>query len=231
MPKMPRLSPLLLCLAATLPAPALRAEEAAPNFSVTAAAEPGSLARLYLAWQVQDQALQREDPVLMLGAIRLARSVGLRAATGWTGPEAATDPVDPALPGDPAADGAMALALILAEGDPDVEDLAATVEAELRRPGHARGQVSALTAEIAAGASSSYRIVFFGELPAEVAMIGDGGGNIDLRVTDEAGHLACAEAGPADRAFCAFTPAWNGFFTVTISNPGAQPRRYRLMTN
>ncbi len=232
---MPRpIAALLTALCMALPA---GAEDRGPNQSKAAPATPGPVRTLVLAWDLYAEGLRREDPLLLLTAVRLARASDLRAATGWI-TEAAPAKAPPAdgspdagLPRDPASPKALALAVIMAEGDPALADLAADAEADLARGRLGEGSLPTVTGTVAAGGTDSYRIVFNGELPAEVGLVGDGSGNLDLTVTDENGHLICQDSGPSDRAFCGFTPLWNGWFDVAVANRSATENTYRLSTN
>ena len=215
---------------------ALPAAAQGPNLAPAAeAAAPGPVRQLALAQEIHDLGLGREDAVLLLAAVRLARGTELRPATGWThegaGTPAPAETAAPGLPRDPASPEALTLALMMAEGSPALADVAADVAAALDRPAPGRGHVSAAAMVLPGGKADSWRIAFNGSLPAEIALTGDGSGNLDLTVTDEAGTEICREDGPRDRAFCAFTPARNGFFTVTVANRAGGGNRYRLVTN
>lgn len=232
---MPRLTALLLpAFLLTLPADA---QEAGPNLSGAAVIEPatpGPVRTQVLAWDLHAEGLRREDPMLVLTAIRLARTSSPRAATGWITdvvPADAADPATPGLPRDPASPEAATLAALMAEGNPDLADLAEEVLSSLSRGRPGESRLPTVTGRIDPGGRDVYRIPFNGDLPAEVALIGDGTGNLDLTVTDEAGHRICAETGPSDRAYCGFVPLWNGWFDVTVTNPGTAPATYRLSTN
>jgi hypothetical protein len=228
---------LLLCFALT----------ALPAQAQDSAQPPGPVRQVYLAQDLYHFGLARSDATVLLTAIRLARSATLRPATGWTRdgaalpPDAVPDPPPPkdtvgvaslaGLPQDPASDAALALALMMAEGDPALADLAADIEAELHRGTLGQGQISSATSRLAPGASEDWRIAFNGSLPAEIAIIGDGSGNLDMTVTDEEGTVICREDGPRDRAFCGFVPLVNGFFVVTVTNRGAERNLYRMFSN
>jgi hypothetical protein len=219
--------PLILALMAT---PAL-AE--APNLSPAPHGAPGPAAVLVLAQRLYDRALADGDTVMLLTAIRLARGITLRPATGWakdTRGEALPDqPQGNTAAADPATPEAIALAQSLAGEDPTLQDLVYDLDAQLP-PG--RVDAAAVTAsDLAAGQSDIWQIAFFGESPAEVAVLGDGDSTLDLRVTDAAGNLICADLSASDRVLCDFVPAGNGFFTVTVTNPGAAVNSYRLITN
>lgn len=82
-----------------------------------------------------------------------------------------------------------------------------------------------------AGMTDVWEVPFFGGSFAEVAVIGDGDTTLDVLVTDENGNTVCYEASGTDKVACDFVPAWNGYFYVTVQNPGAKQNTYYLMTN
>lgn len=216
------------CLAALLAAPAL-AE--VPNLSAEPVAVPGPAIQLALAQRLQDHALRENDLVLLLAAIRIARGVTLRPAPGWVKAQSDTPPADapqgyaPAL--DPAGPEALSLAQAMAGEDPALQDLAYDLDAQLPRT--RRGTAAGAMSDLAAGGTDVWRIAFFGESPAELALIGDGDGPLELTVTDDAANLVCADLSSQPVKTCAFTPARNGFFTVTVTNRGAVVNSYRLV--
>lgn len=227
----------LLALSLTLAGPLLA--EDGPNLAApipAAPAAPGAVQITALAWQLFAVGLEREDPLMLLTAIALAHQSGMRAATGWTLTSPETEVALPALPSglprDPASDAAMALAVLMAEGDPDLADLAADIEAglTLRKPA---SRISMASAALAGGTEARWRIAFFGQSRAELALIADGQGTsgLGLQITDESGHRICLHARPDRVAYCAFTPARNGYFTVTVTNPGPTALTYRLLSN
>ena len=50
-------------------------------------------------------------------------------------------------------------------------------------------------------------------------------------VVDEAGTLVCAHPASREPALCRLIPARNGFFVVSVHNPGATAASYRLIGN
>lgn len=215
--------------------PALLLSLAAPVAAQTVkSTEIGTVGRLVLAWDVYAEGLRREDPVLVMTGIRMARGIGQRAATGWGG-----DPLDPpdgeaapapGLPQDPASDAALALALIMAEGDPDLADLAEEIAGDVARSTPVDLVTSGM-ATLEPGKSDSYQIAFNGQVPAEVAVIGEGPSPLQLRVEGPEQEPLCQRQAKATPAYCAFIPARNEYFTVTITNLGLAPANYRLVTN
>jgi hypothetical protein len=81
------------------------------------------------------------------------------------------------------------------------------------------------------GQEDVWTLPFFGGALAEVGILGDGGGTLRLRVSDETGATICLSSAPGDAASCNWFPAWNGYFTVTVSNAGTSTYGYALLTN
>lgn len=194
----------------------------------------GTVGQLVLAWKVYAEGLQIEDPVLVLTGIRIARGIGQRAATGWGG-----DPLDPpeeeptqapGLPQDPASDAALALALIMAEGDPGLADLAEVIASALTQATPV-DLVTSGRATVGAGKADSYQIAFNGQVPAEIAVIAHETGPLQLRVEGPEGQPVCQSSATLGPIYCGFTPVQNDYFTVIISNRGKEPQDYRLITN
>ena len=48
---------------------------------------------------------------------------------------------------------------------------------------------------------------------------------------DDQGRLVCADTDPSHVAYCGWTPAEDGNFTLVVRNPGATDAHYALMTN
>lgn len=226
---MPRLSA-ALTLALTVALPAWGQEA---NLSATPGrAEQGTAARLVVAQRAYLHALRSGEVLPLLASIRLARSVTLRPASGWEPvAEAAAEPLaaTPAGIPDPAGDHAITIARNLAGDDPDLQDIVYDLDAQLPR-GRVETAVT-VTGVLDTGQSASWRIALFGEVQAELAVIGDGQAQLGLTLTDEGGVQVCAVVPTADPALCRLTPAQNGFFTLTIVNASAMPAAYRLFGN
>lgn len=227
-----RLAAPILAMMSALASPPALAEAA--NLSTTPQANGGGTAqRLYLAQRSWQHALTTGEVLPMLVAIRLARSVTLRQAPGWVR-ETTGDAPQGALTGrdaapDPASDAALAIVRNLAGDDPDLQDLVYDLDAQLPR-----GMLETATearSDLAHGQTDSWRFPLFGEVPAELALIGDGDGPLSLTLTDEAGHILCAAPPSVDPALCRLTPARNGFFVASIHNSGLTLNSYRLIGN
>lgn len=82
-----------------------------------------------------------------------------------------------------------------------------------------------------AGQTDVWEIPFYGNSYAEIAVAGDGDADLDVAVTDENGNVICYDVSYSDRVYCDFTPAWDGYFYVTVQNIGSSRNSYYLLTN
>jgi hypothetical protein len=214
-----------------LASPTLAEDTPLPNLSRVPNGSLGSAAQLVLAQRTYELALATGDLLPLITAIHLARAITLRPATGW---EKTLDQDDTgalaAGPGpDPASEAALTIARNLAGDDPDLQDLVYDLDAQLPG-GHSLTAVEARST-LAPGQTDDWRLPLFGEVPAEIGLIGDGAGPLSLTIRDEGNAIVCA--GPADPGptLCRLTPARNGFFTISVVNLGKTPNSYRLIGN
>lgn len=217
---MPRLLALVLALAA-VPAGA----EPAPD------GPGGAAAALVTAHHAHEAALRGGEVFALLAAIRLARAVTLRPATGWertTEGEASADaPPGATGPVDPGGEAALTIARNLAGENPDLQDLVYALDAQLPR---GPGQTAVVaTGALAPGQTDSWRMPLFGQVPAELALLGDGDAPLSVSLTDEGGGVLCAHPPTTRPVLCRITPARNAFFTVTIRNAGTVMNDYQLV--
>ena len=204
-----------------------------PNLAIEVDAALGSATQLVLAQRVYRQATLSGDPVLLLAAIRLARGVMIRPATAWERmtDDDATPPETTERTGPPDPGSAAALTVLqgLAVDDPDLQDLAYDLDAQLPQGRLPVATVAA--AAISGGARDDWRLPLSGAVAAEIAVIGDGSTPLGLTVTDDTGAIVCARPATTDPMLCSFVPARNGFFTVAVSNSGSEWNNYRLIGN
>jgi hypothetical protein len=203
------------------------------NAAVVRAGTAGPAARLILAQDVYQTAMATGDAVMLLAAIRLARGVTLRPPTGWTltttGEATDAQPDIRAAPPDPASAQVIAIVQALAGEDPSLQDLVYDLDAQL--PHHRTATAIAAISDLDPDRTDSWRMAFSGQVAVELGLIGDGDAPLSFTVTDEAGDIVCARAPALEPGLCRFTPARNGFFTVTIQNLGATRNSYRLIGN
>ncbi|VDC25234.1 hypothetical protein [Pseudogemmobacter humi] len=226
-----RPGPLCLMLALALHAPAIcAAETTRPNVDPTAQASPGPVATLALAHELYALGKAQGDALTVLAAAKLAASVGTEAGgglkkttTGEAVGEAGTAPPPPG------AEEMFALALDLAQHDDLLSGLVLDARAATGR-GRIGGAVSH-DSGLAGGRTDTWEIPFKGREYAEISVIGGGGSNLDIVVTDENGNVICFEGGPEDVIYCDFVPVWDGFFYVAVENSGGAQNSYSLITN
>lgn len=231
LPPAPLLAVLLAPLLAGWP-PALSA--APPTLPPTM---PGAVARLDLATRLYAHALAAGDPLAAVAAFRLAARVPLRADAAAPAVAAAPAPTGAAVPG--AALSALALVTggmeaatrDLAAGDDNLLELVdrASAETALGRIGVANGRSSRLQA----GRQDVWELPLAGQEPAAIGLFPGAGGAFGWQITDAAGQTICAAAATPGPLTCAFTPAENAFFTVTVVARGAaaQAADYLLITD
>jgi hypothetical protein len=196
-----------------------------------ATAEPAALDEARIAVDGGDQSTFRvrkaapaapaaPAPMMNDGTPRAASKVTLFSATSEE--EGAADaPV--------AADAMFAKATELAADDEALLGLIEDAQAEGSR-GRIGGAVQWLS-RLPAGMTDVWEVPFYGNSYAEVAIVGDGDANLDVAVTDENGNVICYDVSWSDKLYCDWTPAWDGYFYVTVQNMGRSRNSYYLMTN
>jgi hypothetical protein len=193
------------------------------NLDPTAPARPGAVALYLQARSLHDLGQAAKDPLLVLTAAQILRGLTLTETLRTPDPAPATPA--PLFALDPAT--VLDAARILDAGAmfTDLIDMVA------RQTGPTPKSLGATAAILGQGQTQTWALSFFGGTYAELAIAGDGTGTLDLRVTDASGALVCQDNGSGDSTLCGFTPAENGSFTITVSNPGTTTSTYMLLTN
>jgi hypothetical protein len=127
------------------------------------------------------------------------------------------------------ADAMFAKAKELAADD---EALLGLIDDAMSETGRGRigGAVEWLS-RLPSGQTDVWEIPYYGNSYAEIAIVGDGDANLDVAVTDENGNVICYDVSWSDKLYCDWTPAWDGYFYVTVQNMGGSRNSYYLMTN
>ena len=215
------LAPFLISLTAT---PLL----ADGNLDPAAPARPGAVALYLSAHTLHTLGQTAKDPLMVLTAARILRGLSVTAANRSPDP-APPDPapkdLTPLIPLD--AKSMLTTASTLDAGHNHTD----LIEAVTREVPPAPKALRASASTLAPGASEVWTLAFFGGTYGELAIIGHANGNLDLLVSDDKGITICQDNGSGDTAICGFTPAQNGSFTVTVTNPGPTPDGYILLTN
>jgi hypothetical protein len=168
--------------------------------------------------------IAREDPLLILSAARLRKTlapvVGDRAATdGVTGN------------GAPLGwEEMLANAETLAEGDGLMTGLIEDLRAESNK-GVSSGPVYNIGALANGGGDTYPPIEFRGGEYAEVYVEAKAATNLNLTIYDDKGRLVCSDTDISHIAYCGWTPASAGNFTLKVENKGPASADYALMTN
>lgn len=171
------------------------------------------LQRAQISAQVFARGLAASDPLLMLTAARIRKTVGLDLA-----------------PRDPMSwQQMLGAASPLIEGDETLEQIAADLAAETAK-GVAAGPVTRL-AELAPGETALPAMGFKGGVLAEVYVEAAPGVDVNLTVRDAEGNLVCRDSDASYVAYCSWTPAGDGDFLLVVENRSQTPTDYALMTN
>jgi hypothetical protein len=180
--------------------------------SLPAGAETLSPAQLAdLSARVHAAGTAAADPLILATAAKLRRDAGLDDL-----------PLSP--------DAILAQAAALAVDDPALLALLDDLGAE-KTKGVASGPIHHLAALPAGETETRPATPFRGGEYAEVYVEAAPGTDLNLTVLDAAGLVVCTDHAASHIAYCGWTPAADGAFTVQIENAGSQPADYALLTN
>ena len=164
------------------------------------------------------------DPLLILSAARLRKTLAPvpvdRAATDGTPGE-----------GEPLSwQEMLAEAEALAAGDATILGLIDDIRAETMK-GVASGPVYNIGSLSNGGDDTYPPIEFRGGEYAEVYVEAKAATNLNLTIWDDQGRLVCSDTDMSHIAYCGWTPAQPGTFTLKVENKGPSAAPYALMTN
>ncbi len=164
------------------------------------------------------------DAVLVLSAARMRKTLALVA-----GDRAPVEGVAGA--GGPLGwEEMLATAETLAAGDAVLLGLIEDARVEASK-GVASGPVYNI-GSLGDGKGDTYPpIEFRGGEYAEVYVEAKTAANLNLAVYDDAGRLVCSDTDISHIAYCGWTPAKAGIFTLKVDNKGPLAAEYALMTN
>ena len=181
-----------------------------------------------IAFDDQESLAKKAAPAAAPAAPAPMMADGTRSAAMATFSTATSDD-DGASDGPVTADQMFAKATELAGDDDMLIGLIEDAQAEGSR-GRIGGAVEWLS-RLPAGQTDVWEIPFYGNSYAEIAVAGDGDADLDVAVTDENGNVICYDVSYSDRVYCDWTPAWDGYFYVTVQNMGGSRNSYYLLTN
>ncbi len=132
---------------------------------------------------------------------------------------------------DAPADGKMMLASAREFAGDDATLLGLIDDAEAEGARGRMGGASRTLSRLRAGRTDIFKVPFYGNSLAELAIIGDGDADLDLLVTDANGNTMCLDRSYSDKLYCSWTPAWDGYFFVAVKNMGRIRNSYYILTN
>lgn len=175
-------------------------------------------AKLYAA------GLANADPLLIISAARIRKELS---------PVAVDRSAIGGIPGEGTPltwEEMLARAETLAEGDEMLAGLIADVRSETSK-GVSSGPVYNIGTLPDGGDDKYPPITFRGGEYAEVYVEAKSATNLNLSVYDDKGRLVCSDTDISPIAYCGWTPASEGTFTLRVENKGPSSASYALMTN
>lgn len=177
-----------------------------------------------LSGRLYEAGLATDDPVLVISAAKLRKLLAPVAG-------------DRAAPEGALAEGApltweemLASAESLAAGDAQLLGLIDDVRVETAK-GASSGPVYNIGSLGDGGGHTYPPIEFRGGEYAEVYVEAKDATNLNLTVYDDQGRLVCSDTDISHIAYCGWTPAEGGTFTLKVENKGPTSAAYALMTN
>lgn len=184
---------------------------------------PGPLRQAALSAELYARGVAEQDPLLILAAAQLRKSVDMQPLE--------PDPQGAAPAFAPLGWEAMiasAVALTSA-GDP-LRDLAEDITAQSWK-GVIHGPVYRIGALEGGAETRLPDLSFRGGEYAEVYAEAEPGLDLNITILDSEGREVCADTDPTHVAYCGWTPAADGSFTLVIVNSGTRDAGFALMTN
>ena len=219
---------IVFCLSAS----GIMAEQAAANDFAHGGGAHGGPRLAVMALNLFDIGKARKDPQTVLTAARLMALVGMQDGGPLT-KETIGDATAEETAGAAAQPLTAAEMLAAARGFALQDDLLLTLidAAEAETASKPVGGTIARLSHLSGGRTDRWEVPYFGNAPAELAIIGDGDANLDVTVEDASDQRICVDLSPSDRMFCDFVPAENGYVHVTVKNTGTAQNSYYLLTN
>lgn len=221
-----------LCLAATAPV-AFAEDKSGENVVQAAQSERGAVAQAAMAQDLFAYATANRNAVAALAAaqVMMALDIADVEREKETKDNEGDAVVETGEGVDAPTDAATMLAAArdYAGGDETLLGLIEDAEAEGARG--RMGGASRTLSRLRAGKTDIFKVPFYGQRLAELAIVGDGDANLDLLVTDENGNTMCLDRSYSDQLYCAWTPAWDGYFYIAVKNMGRVRNSYYILTN
>lgn len=194
-----------------------------------ALAERSAAQTLALSAELYLEGVERQDPLLLLAAAKLRKSVVMSRVERV--PDSDMPPPDDAEAVEPIGwQEILDAAVAMAPEDDILAGLAEDVRAENAR-GVKSGQVYSITS-IRHGGTDTYPALTYraGEY-ADVYVEGSGEADLNLYVYDTQNRLVCSDTAISAIAHCGWTPSTEAGFVIVVRNKGRGSSGYSLITN
>lgn len=192
--------------------------------SSVAAQPPSAVKTAELSGRLFDAGVQARDPLLMIAAAKLRKSLNLAATD--RAPEDGTAATEAPLNWQ---DMLAATEPLVAE-DETLLGLIDDIRAETTK-GVATGPVYNI-GQIANGKTDTYpNVDFIGGEYAEIYVEAKGATDLNMTVTDAQGRVVCTDTDKSHIAYCGWRPDQTAPFRIMVTNRGPNGVTYALMTN
>ncbi|PSL19192.1 hypothetical protein [Shimia abyssi] len=192
--------------------------------AVSATAQTSAISSLRTSADLFAIAQEQRDPLMMIAAAKLRKTVSLRATE--RAPTGGTAEAGSALDWRDMLKAASAIAA----DDEMMMELIEDVRVETTK-GVADGPVYSVVTIGPRGTDAYDSLPFTGGAYAEVYIEGKGNSDLNLYVYDAQGRLVCSDTDISDIAYCGWRPATTGSFKLEVRNKGEAENRYALITN
>ena len=174
--------------------------------------------------------VEADDPILIIAAAKLRKSLNLSKALRAPGAETSAESDMPA-PEEPITWQLMLdAAKVLSTGDDALLGLIQDIRVENSK-GVSTGQVYSITSIRAGGTDTYPPLPYSGGEYAEVYVEGQAATDLNLYVQDAKGRLVCSDTDISAIAYCGWRPANSEGFTIIVKNKGRDASSYSLITN
>ena len=199
----------------------------------TAAPQPAAaqtpLKTAELSAQLFLTGVEQSDPVLVIAAAKLRKSLNFRQVD--RSPDSAAATTDMPAPQAPLSwEQMLDVAAGLSTGDDALLGLIDDIRSENTK-GVTTGQVYSITSIRAGGTDTYPPLPYTGGEYAEVYVEGQSSADLNLYVHDAKGRLVCSDTDISAIAYCGWRPATSEGFTIIVKNKGGAASSYSLITN
>ena len=207
-----------------LPACLVLALTQAPGVA-TAEAQTRLLKRIETSHELYYLGLSQAEPLYILAAARLRKSVLL--VPGTRAPEGGQSETGQP---DLSVEAMLQAAAPMIAGDPALEALAEDIRAE-RDKGVSNGPVYSIVTIKGGGRDRYPSVRFTGGEYAEIYVEGAPGTDLNLLVHDAKNRLVCSDTDISAVAYCGWRPGTDTDYTITVVNEAGRGGRYSMMSN